>query len=70
MESKESIPSRCDSAMGTPTTGSGVTAASIPGRCAAPPAPATSTCRPRPAAVRPYAIISSGIRWAETTSAS
>lgn len=29
---------------GTPTTGSGVRAATIPGRCAAPPAPATITC--------------------------
>ena len=30
-------------------TGSGVTDASIPGRCAAPPAPATITASPRPA---------------------
>ncbi len=32
---------------GTPITGSGVTEASMPGRCAAPPAPAMMTCSPR-----------------------
>src|SRR6478736_480527 len=42
----------------------------MPGRCAAPPAPAMSTRRPRSAAVRPYAIIFSGWRCAETTSIS
>ena len=51
-------------------TGSGVTAASMPGRWAAPPAPAMITRRPRPAACSPYAIISRGMRCAETTSAS
>ena len=48
MDSSESIPSRCFSGTGTPTTGSGVTEASIPGRWAAPPAPATTTRRPAP----------------------
>ena len=38
---------------GTPITGSVVTAASIPGRWAAPPAPATMTRRPRSAAWAP-----------------
>ena len=70
IDSSESMPSRCSSGTGTPITGSGVTLASMPGRCAAPPAPATMTFRPRPAACSPYAIISRGIRCAETTSAS
>ena len=51
-------------------TGSGVTEASMPGRCAAPPAPAMMTRSPRPAAAEPYSIISWGIRWADITSAS
>ena len=42
----------------------------MPGRCAAPPAPAMITRRPRPAASLPYWIISAGIRCADTTSAS
>lgn len=37
----------------TPSTGSVVTDASMPGRCAAPPAPAMMTRRPRPAASVP-----------------
>jgi len=32
---------------GTPKTGSGVSAAAMPGRCAAPPAPAMITLSPR-----------------------
>ena len=48
IESSESIPSRLASGTGTPMTGSGVTDASIPGRWAAPPAPATSTPAPPP----------------------
>ena len=64
------MPSRCFSGTGTPMTGSGVTAASIPGRCAAPPAPAMMTRSPRAAADSPYATISCGMRCAETTSAS
>src|SRR6266542_2393607 len=70
MESSESIPSRYFSGTGTPITGSGVTDASMPGRWAAPPAPAISTFRPRSCADRPYSIISVGIRCADTTSAS
>ena len=53
MESSESMPSRYFSGTGTPITGSGVTDASIPGRWAAPPAPAMITWSPRPAASRP-----------------
>ena len=62
-------PSRRDvaSGTGTPITGSGVTDASMPGRCAAPPAPATITRSPRPAAAAPYSSISRGVRCAETT---
>src|SRR5699024_2328917 len=40
IDSSESIPSRCASGTGTPMTGSEVSEASMPGRCAAPPAPA------------------------------
>ena len=53
IESSESMPSRYFRATGTPITGSGVTAASMPGRCAAPPAPAMITRSPRPAASLP-----------------
>jgi len=38
----------------------------IPGRWAAPPAPATITRRPRSTAVVAYSIIHSGVRWADT----
>ena len=51
-------------------TGSGVTEASMPGRCAAPPAPAMITRSPRLSADEPYSIMSRGIRCADTTSAS
>lgn len=48
-------------------TGSGVSDATIPGRCAAPPAPAMITLIPRSAAPRAYSSIRSGVRWADTT---
>src|SRR5882757_5559109 len=51
IDSSESIPSRYFSGTGTPITGSVVAAATIPGKCAAPPAPAISTRIPRSAAV-------------------
>ena len=51
IESSESRPPRCCVGIGTPMTGSVVLAASMPGRCAAPPAPAMITRSPRPAAV-------------------
>ena len=50
MDNNESIPSRVASGTGTPITGSTVADATIPGRWAAPPAPAMITRRPRPAA--------------------
>ena len=53
IDSSESMPSRAVVRTGTPITGSVVTAASIPGRWAAPPAPATMTFRPRSAASPP-----------------
>ena len=45
MDSSASRPSRCAPAgvTGTPITGSGVAAATMPGKCAAPPAPAMMT---------------------------
>ena len=42
---------------GTPITGSVVTAATIPGKCAAPPAPAMITFNPRSFAFWAYSII-------------
>src|SRR5215468_5339682 len=46
IESSESLPSSVLVFMGTPNTGSDVSAAVIPGRCAAPPAPAITTLKP------------------------
>ena len=51
---------------GTPITGNPVIAATIPGRCAAPPAPATITRSPRPDADRAYSTSRSGVRCADT----
>ena len=52
IESKESQPSReLADFTGTPITGMVVIAATIPGRCAAPPAPAIITFNPRVSAV-------------------
>ncbi len=42
----------------------------MPGRCAAPPAPAMITLIPRVAASVPKATISRGMRWADSTIAS
>ena len=47
IESSESRPFNCVAATGTPSTGTSVFAASMPGRCAAPPAPAIITRSPR-----------------------
>ena len=43
--------------IGTPITGNGVSEATIPGKCAAPPAPAIITLTPRAAHSRAYANI-------------
>ena len=53
MDSSESRPSSVFSGTGTPITGSGVVAAIIPGRWAAPPAPAMITRSPRISAEEP-----------------
>ena len=47
MDSSESSPFIARLSTGTPSTGSVVNAAAMPGRCAAPPAPAMMTCSPR-----------------------
>jgi hypothetical protein len=67
IDSNESIPSRARLWMGTPITGTMVCPATIPGRWAAPPAPAITTFRPRSSALAAYSAIQSGVRWAETT---
>jgi hypothetical protein len=41
----------------------------MPGRCAAPPAPAITTLKPSDAAPRANETRRSGVRWAETTRA-
>ena len=63
-------PCKCLLATGTPNTGTVVLAASMPGKCAAPPAPAMMACKPREWADSAYANISSGMRWADSTCAS
>ena len=67
MDRSESTPRSAFDSTGTPRTGSGVFAAVMPGRCAAPPAPAMITPRPRPAADSAYSNRKSGVRCAETT---
>jgi hypothetical protein len=47
IESSESMPFSVRDSTGTPSTGSVVLAATMPGRCAAPPAPAIITSRLR-----------------------
>lgn len=58
MDSKESFPDSALDFTGTPTTGNGVKAATMPGRWAAPPAPAMMTLMPRSAAVVAYSYLS------------
>ena len=53
----------CDST-GTPSTGRCVLAAHMPGRWAAPPAPAMITSSPRLGRPRAYSNSSPGVRWA------
>ena len=70
IDNNESCPCKCLEATGTPSTGSIVLAATIPGKCAAPPAPAIITSKPFEAAVSANSNIKSGVRCAETTFAS
>ena len=67
IEWSESTPERARLCTGTPITGRVVSEATMPGRWAAPPAPAMITFRPRPAAARAKSTISRGVRWAEST---
>ena len=60
------MPLRAWDWMGTPKTGRGVRLAIMPGRCAAPPAPAMMMRMPRSWADWAYSAIQSGVRWAET----
>ncbi len=63
MDNTESHPSiELDDLIGTPITGSDVIEATIPGRCAAPPAPAIITFNPLPFAFCAYSTIRSGVR--------
>ena len=66
MESSESSPLRACDSTGTPSTGRILCAATMPGRCAAPPAPAMMISPPRPSAAPAYSAIQAGVRWAET----
>ena len=50
IDSRESMPLRAFDCTGTPSTGTRVLAAVMPGRCAAPPAPAMIADRPRDSA--------------------
>mmetsp|Transcript_28623 Transcript_28623/g.80000 ORF Transcript_28623/g.80000 Transcript_28623/m.80000 type:complete len:238 (-) Transcript_28623:761-1474(-) len=68
MESRESTPSKCAPLgfTGTPITGKGVMAATMPGRWAAPPAPAMMTRMPRLWASRAKSNIREGVLCADT----
>src|SRR5882672_4826365 len=65
VESSESRPCRCLEAIGTPSTGSVVCAATTPARCAAPPAAAMITFMPRLCAPPAHSETSSGERCAD-----
>src|SRR5690606_20647873 len=67
IESSESMPLSALLCTGTPSTGTLVLAASMPGRCAAPPAPAMIARSPRDAALAAYSKSTSGVRCADTT---
>src|SRR5690606_28516488 len=67
MDSSESSPLSARLLTGTPSTGTVVLDAIMPGRWAAPPAPAMIARRPRPAASPAYSNSASGVRCAETT---
>ena len=70
MDSRESMPCKQVDGTGTPNTGTIVLAASIPGKCAAPPAAAMMIFSPRGSASSAYWKSQSGVRWAETIRAS
>ena len=63
----ESHPSiELEDLIGTPITGNVVMLAIIPGKCAAPPAPAIITFNPRSAALVAYSTMRIGVRCADT----
>jgi phage-related tail fiber protein len=66
IDSRLSCPESALDCTGTPSTGRCVIAATMPGRCAAPPAPAMITLKPSSAACLAKATSRSGVRWAET----
>mmetsp|Transcript_48310 Transcript_48310/g.114089 ORF Transcript_48310/g.114089 Transcript_48310/m.114089 type:complete len:273 (-) Transcript_48310:904-1722(-) len=66
IESSESLPDSAVVLTGTPMTGTGVMAATMPGKCAAPPAPAMITLIPRSGADCANSYILAGVRCAET----
>ena len=66
IDSSESSPCSAALCTGTPSTGSTVCAATMPGRCAAPPAPAMITSMPRPSAPVANSAIQTGVRCADT----
>ena len=67
IDSSESQPDSAWDCTGTPMTGSVVCAATMPGRCAAPPAPAMMTLMPLARALCANSPMSSGVRCAENT---
>src|SRR5271163_257070 len=70
IDSRLSCPDNAWDSIGTPNTGSVVNAAVMPGRCAAPPAPAMITSNPAAFAPLANATNLSGVRCAETMRAS
>ena len=67
IDNSASAPPSVVDGTGTPSTGRIVLAATTPGRCAAPPAPAISTSIPRCSAVCDHSSTASGVRCAEST---
>ena len=67
IDSSESSPCSAALCTGTPSTGTMVCAATMPGRCAAPPAPAMITWMPRASAPCANSAIHIGVRCADTT---
>jgi hypothetical protein len=57
IDKSESTPASVRLSTGTPSTGSKVLAATMPGKCAAPPAPAMITSSPRDSAEAAYSNI-------------
>jgi hypothetical protein len=70
IDSRLSWPERALDSTGTPSTGRLVSDAAMPGRCAAPPAPAMMTLYPAAFAPLAKSNSRSGVRWAETILAS